>query len=94
MDISVKDLRAAANRLFDHLQESGRDVVNISSDYYWAIPAESLYNISIQPSDFTIGQLSDDFRELKQIVEGNEPLSYALVWLAAVLRAVGEEIEG
>lgn len=92
MDVNVAELRAVADRLFAHLLESGRDVVSVPHDYYWSIPKETRYDPYSQPSELTLGQLSDDLAELKRIENGEaEPLSYALVWLAAVIRAIGEE---
>jgi hypothetical protein len=78
--------------LFAHLLESGHEFVPLPHDYYWSIPKEALYNPYSQPSELTLGQLSDDLEELKRIDNGKaEPLSFALVWLAAVIRAIGEE---
>jgi hypothetical protein len=42
-----------------------------------------------------LGQLSDDWGELKRITDGDaEPIGYALVWLAAIRRRVGEKAVG
>lgn len=92
MDVNVAELRAVADKLFTHLLESGDEVVSLPQDYYWSIPKETLYDPYSQPSEFTLGQLSDDLSELKRIESGEgEPVSYALVWLAAILRAIGEK---
>jgi len=38
---------------------------------------------------------SDDWNELQRIVRGESaPIAYALVWLAAILRRVGEQAVG
>ncbi|MCP4347870.1 MAG: hypothetical protein GY795_20395 [Desulfobacterales bacterium] len=45
------------------------------------------------PSDCTLGQLSDDWSNLQKILNSeNEPTGYALVWLASIMRTVGEEV--
>lgn len=93
MDVNVASLRIVADKLFEHLQQSGNNVVSIPHDYYWSIPKDTLYDPYSEPINLTLGQLSDDLAELNRIQSGNsEPLAYALVWLAAVIRAVGEEI--
>lgn len=92
MDITISELRAAAAILFDHLEHTGRTRVTIPHDYYWDIPSELIYDPAAEPGEFTLGQLSDDINEMRKIVDGEkDPLGYALVWLGALLRAVGEQ---
>jgi hypothetical protein len=92
MIIKASDLRAIADRLFAYLEETGRREVEISEDYYWAISKEEIYDPSKDPTDLTIGQLSDDWKELSAIVKGDSPpIGYALVWFSAILRAIGEK---
>lgn len=92
MDVHIKELRAVADKLFRHLLESGHETIDLPQDLYWSIPKEARYDPYSQPTELTLGQLSDDLAELKRIESGEvEPLSFALVWLAAVIRAVGEE---
>ena len=92
MRINVSDLRTVATRLFDHLESIGEHGVDVSQDYYWVIAESQLYDPTHTPSDFALGQLTDDWRELTKVLEGKEPVSYSLVWLGSVLRAIGQEI--
>ena len=93
MDINIKELQIIANLLFEHLQKAGQQTVNLPFDFYWSIPKEAKYNPYQQPTFFTIGQLSGDINELKSVIQGNkEPIGYGLVWLASIIRAVGEEV--
>jgi len=95
MDVNIAELRAVADKLFVHLLESGHGVVSLPHDYYWSIPKETRHDPYSQPSELTLGQISEDLTELKRINTGQaEPLSYALVWLASVVRAIGEETVG
>jgi len=92
MNLRISDLRKATERLLTHLEETGRDEVSLSLDYYWDIPRELRYDNYEQPSDLSLRQLTDDWVELQKILDGkNAPSVYALVWLASLLRAVGEE---
>ena len=92
MQIATSELRQAMTKLLDHLDDAGRGKLTISKDYYWAIPADRQYDPYKKPTEFTLGQLSDDWLEVKKIVEGQSaPVGYALVWLAAIIRAIGEE---
>ena len=92
MQISAGDLRHVVNKLLDHLEDTGHDVLVINKDYYWVISAIQRYDPYKEPTDFTLGQLSDDWSELEKTIRGEcAPVGYALVWLSAILRAIGEE---
>ena len=93
MLVGTEDLRKAASLILNHLDETGQSTVEIKDDYYWAIPPEELYNpySAPAPTNFTLGQLSDDWNEIISIIDGQrEPVGYSLVWLAAILKRVGE----
>lgn len=93
MKVCIAELREVANLLFDHLERSGHAEIELESDYYWSIPTEQLYSVYEEPTDLTIGQLSDDQRELANIRAGAKPpLAYALVWLSSLLRYVGARV--
>ncbi|MEM7052016.1 MAG: hypothetical protein AAF604_20275 [Acidobacteriota bacterium] len=90
--MKVKDLRIVSNILFDYLESTGRGDVRVEEDFYWSVPQEHVYNPACDPEELFVGQLSDDCKELSAILSGeNPPIGYALVWLSAVLRVVGEK---
>lgn len=93
MNIQISDLREVCEQLFSHLETNGHTSIEITDDYYWHIIKEQKYDPYRQPNDLTLGQLTDDWIELKKITEGkSEPLGYAFVWVASILRAIGEKI--
>lgn len=96
--INIPELRKITNILLDHIQEMGGDSVDLPVDYYWHIPDEQIYNPNedTDPSSFTIGQLTDDWQKLRKFLDREEygPIGYGLVWLSAVLRAIGEHNVG
>lgn len=95
MKVDTATLRKLSEKLLSHLEQRGYGAVELPADYYWHIPKEQRYDMNRQPSDLSIGQLSDDWHELQKILSGeSEPLGYALVWLASILRAAGEETLG
>lgn len=90
--MKVIELRKMADQLFAYLEETGREEFEMSEDYYWEISQEQLYDPYTKPEDLTLGQLSDDWSRLKLILEGESPpIGYALVWLSAILRIVGQK---
>jgi len=93
MKVSVVELREVANLLFDHLECSGHAEIEVDADFYWSVPPDKTYSVYEEPVGLTIGQLSDDARELNAIRTGaKQPIAYALVWLSALLRFVGARI--
>ncbi len=93
MDISLSDLQIICSKIIDHLKAEGLITIHVPYDFYWNIPQKEIYNPYQEPTGFTQGQLSDDWRELTKIAQGEgAPLAYTLVWLAAILRVIGEEI--
>jgi hypothetical protein len=93
--VPVSELREVSNQLLDHLERLGVTDVEIPDDYYWSISKEQLYDPTAENLDPTLGQLSDDWKELSMIRRGERPpVALALGWLASVMRAVGERVLG
>ena len=83
--------RLNAYKLFTYLDRRGVESVDIPVDYYWNVPKEQVYNPYQRPSELDLGQLTNDWRELQDLLESeSDPIVYSFVWLAAILRAVGE----
>lgn len=91
--VSVDSLRRAASTLLGHLEDVSGPTVSIRYDYFWSTPPEHRLDLTSPPAEFTIGQLTDCQENLKRISEDeSRATSYALVWLADLLRAVGETV--
>ncbi len=92
MRIELETLERATTRLFEYLRETGRTSLEIGEDYYWHIPTDTRYDPFRKPEELTIGQLSDDWREISRIAQDEaEPVGFALCWLAALLERYGEQ---
>ena len=90
--IQIEELKRITHQLLDHLEESDIKTVEISADYYWHVPKDVRYDQYKKPAELSLGQLSDDWMELKKILDGeNKPIAFALIWLSNILRYVGEE---
>ena len=93
--VSIDELREIFNRLMDHLETTGIDRVKLDCDFFWSIPQDELYNVYEDPKSLSIGQVSESLDFLNQIRLGqSEPIGFALVWLADVLRAIGHKSIG
>ena len=91
--VPVALLRRVSELLLDHLESVEGDALLVDKDYYWAIAPEQLYDAYTEPSTFTVGQLSECLENLEQIVEDpSRSTSFALVWLADLLRSAGQTV--
>ena len=93
IEIDTQTLRLACERIIDHLEKTENAKIMLDEDFYWNIPEDTIYNMSGQPTNLDIGQLSDDWKEVQAIVhQEKDPVSFALVWLGAIMRAIGEKV--
>lgn len=89
----IDEIRHVFSLVMDHLAAVEGKEIQLEKDHFWAIPAEQLYNVFASPQELTIGQLSESWTNLTDLLgDGLPPNSYALVWLADVLRAIGLEV--
>ena len=89
--VSTTELREALDAILRNLEEHGISEIELQDDYYWDVPQDERYGIREQPAQLDVGQLTDDVNELKRIVRGDSPpYGLGLIWLASVLRRIGE----
>jgi hypothetical protein len=93
MTIDVSITKKAIELIFAQLEAAGISVIDIEDEYYWEVSKRERYQPYHKPTEFELGQISDDLQELSKIVNGSsEPNAFALVWAASVLRRIGETI--
>jgi hypothetical protein len=92
LHVSLAELRASIEALLCHLEASvAGDAVVLDRDYFWSIPADELYEVAEEPGELTIGQLSESWQHLRDLLaDQDRAVGYHLVWLADVLRAIGQ----
>jgi hypothetical protein len=94
IEVSLHELRRACDLLIAHVERLG-GTVSVEHDFYWDVPAESLYDVDVEPVELTIGQVSESWGQVQQMLaDDSRVVSYGLVWLADVLRAVGHHSTG
>lgn len=91
--VPVEVLRRATAVLLAHVERSEGAEVALEKDYFWAIAPEQLYDVYNEPSELTIGQLTESLDNLRAIIDDpSTSISYALVWLADLMRAIGQTV--
>ena len=97
MRITMSEVRKMFEVIAAHVESRGEDKFELERDLYWSIPTSERFEVQQVPeeNELTIGQLSHDIERLKAILDGeNEPIGYAFVWLASLLRTIGESTRG
>jgi hypothetical protein len=93
MEIEIAKLRSITNDLLLRLEQDGTKTVELTSDYYWNLPPGEMYDKHDEPTQFVMGQLSEDLEFVNDMIEGRRPpVTYGLVWISSLLRYVGEKI--
>jgi hypothetical protein len=93
--VRVDQLRQVFELLIDHVEKGQGGQLPVSRDYFWSIPAPERYDVYNQPGELTVGQVSEAWDNLHEMLEDpSKVIGYGLVWLADVLRALGDEAVG
>jgi hypothetical protein len=92
-EIDIELIRTVTNDLIDRLHREGIDRIELEADYYWQIPADVRYDRPDQPRELLMGQLSEDLQFVTELHDGSRPpVTYGFVWIASILRYIGEKI--
>ncbi len=91
MIINVRELEQVVATLMAQLKERAGETIEIEKeDYYWAINQDEKYNPYKKPDDLTIGQLSEDWDNMSDILKNErEPISYDFVKLSSLMQFIG-----
>lgn len=88
--VSVADLRQVFEALAAHIEAVAGTEIGLSTDMFWSIPPTDLFDVHREPRELTIGQISESWDNLLAIREDpSSALSFGLVWMADVIRAIG-----
>lgn len=93
MKVKLTILENVTRMLFKHLKNQGINEVEVTEDFYWDISQEERYNPYKEPTKFDLGQLEEDWKEMVKLDKKKEaPIAYSFVWLANLLRILGEKV--
>ncbi len=90
MEIKVSDLEQLTKKMFEYIKDQEIQSITIEKDFYWNVSYEEKYDSYQEPAELDVGQLTDDWQELLNILNGKSELcNLAFVWLAQILHAIG-----
>jgi hypothetical protein len=88
--VAIADLRLALSRALDATEARLGPEASLPVDYYWHLPVKDAFDLTSEPSTFTVGQVSDDLDEaMHDEADGaSEAAWHDLSHLIGVLRAL------
>lgn len=90
--ITVSEIRAALGFVLDAVERDHGPRLVFDHDYYWSLPVTSSLVMSAPAPTLTVGQVSDDIEEARNIAaaSASEVVApwHALAHLIGILRAV------
>lgn len=93
--VPLRGLLTTIELVLGHLEATAGPQVVLDHDYFWSVPPEDRYGVYEEPSEFTVGQLSECLSNIAAVAErGDQTAVYALVWVGEVLQALGEQLSG
>ena len=89
LTIRMEELRHAIARTLIAAEERLGPEVALTEDHYWHIPVGAAFDMTREPTSFTVGQLSDDLEHLREAADVEpETVWHDLSHLVGLLRAV------
>jgi len=86
--LRIEELRTAVGLALDQFVAEFGAEVPVRRSLYWHLDVEESFDMSRQPSGFTVGSAIDDLAEVRQIVAEQDPFSawHALAHVVGLLR--------
>ena len=92
MKINIDDISKIITLLLLNLKNSKGKEIELKTDFYWDISSIQQYNPYNEPTDISLGQLSDDLNEISRLLKSNgEVIPYDLKRAAEILKALSYE---
>lgn len=92
MKVNIDEIKKVVTLLLSNLKESKGNEIELRGDFYWDISSDQLYNPYDEPSDLSLGQLSDDLTEISRLSAlSDEAIPYDLKRIAEILKALSIE---
>jgi hypothetical protein len=90
---TTQELREVFDVLMRHIEERHGSTIEVDADYFWSIPPDEIYDVYKQPTQLTVGQLTESLDNIRDVAaDPEDAIAYALVWLGDVLRVTGHKL--
>lgn len=90
--VNIAEVQKIASFLLSSLRKQKGDEIELKNDFYWDISSNELYKPYKEPTDISLGQLSDDLEEVQRLsLYPEEAISYDLKRIAEIIKALSIE---
>ncbi|MEU0784662.1 hypothetical protein ABZ341_24190 [Streptomyces sp. NPDC006173] len=91
--IPIDQLRRVLDLALLHVEASAGPTLSLKEDLFWSVPIDELYDVGSEPRALTLGQLSQSWQHLEELLaRPDQAVGHHLVWLADVIRAIGQDV--
>ena len=87
MRININKIQDITNIILDSLKKKYENGLELKVDYYWNIEDNEKYNVYKNPSELTIGQISEDYDFLISDIKKKNISYYDLKYISHILLA-------
>jgi hypothetical protein len=91
MKLKLDNLEKMISIILNKYRDVNGNEILIENDYYWDIDENELYSVSNEPKDFSIGQITDDWRTLESSLGSDDLIPYDLQRIASILKVLSVE---
>lgn len=91
MKVELEDIERMISSILLKYREFHGNEIEIENDYYWKVDENEVYVLDTDPKDFSIGQLTDDWKTLQHSFESDDLIPYDLQRISNILTALSIE---
>ena len=91
MRVNINNLQKIISLLLLKLKEAKGNEIEIENDFYWDILSDELYNPYNEPKNISLGQLSDELKEILRLQTTDDAIIYDLKRVSNILKALSIE---
>lgn len=91
MKLNLDNIEQMISAVLLKYKEFHGNEIEIESDYYWKIDEREIYDVNKEPGDFSIGQLTDDWKTLQKSLQSDDLIPYDLQRISNMLQALSIE---
>jgi hypothetical protein len=88
--IDIDQLQKTIAFLLSELKNRRGNLIELKNDYYWDFDDKELYDVTKDPKDFSIGQLSFDWERING-KDKNDLTPYSITNISHILKAISIE---
>lgn len=92
MKANINEIEKITSLLLLNLKEKLGNEIELENDFYWNISSEEIYQPYLEPKNISLGQLSDDLKEISRLSNSpNLAIPYDLKRLSEIIKALSIE---